>query len=131
MNANTISSLLWVVGAGGLFYWMMRGGGCGGHAHGGTGGHQHDDHRGHGSGNTSNTPTATSPASSHGVAASTVTDPVCRMPVHSVKPELQRSYAGQTFNFCSHDCLRKFDADPAKYATGASSTQNHSHAHAC
>jgi hypothetical protein len=38
MNLDTLTSLLWWVVIGGLFFWMMRRGGCGmmAHGHGGT-----------------------------------------------------------------------------------------------
>ncbi len=106
MTTETLTTLLWVAGGGGLAYLMMsRGGGCGSHAHGSRGGeHEH----GHGG-------AAASPPMSPAQAPSPV-DAVCGMPVANVRPELQRTHMGRTFSFCSEDCLREFDADPARYA---------------
>jgi YHS domain-containing protein len=129
MNANTIINLLWFVVIGGLFYFMMRSGGCG---HGGRGEDHHDRHAGGdahpnevgGSGNGSS-------AVAHEPAGAAPVDPVCGMPVASTSPVLQRSYMDQTFSFCSQDCMRRFDANPSKYARAQGSGKNHRHAHAC
>lgn len=42
METGTLSSLLWFIIIGGLFYFMMRKGGCCGHVH-----SEHDQHKGH------------------------------------------------------------------------------------
>ena len=45
-------------------------------------------------------------------------DPVCGMDVDqggAGAAGLQASYRGRTFSFCSHDCKRKFENDPARY----------------
>lgn len=42
MNTDSLTSLLYFLGFGLFFYWIMRNGGCGMHAHG-----RHADHRGH------------------------------------------------------------------------------------
>lgn len=39
MTSFDWTSLIYLLGIGGLFYWMMKRGGCGMHAH----GHQHHD----------------------------------------------------------------------------------------
>ncbi len=63
MNANTISSLLWFAGTGGLLYLTTRGGGCGGHRHCGAGGHPHADRRGEARPSAGGAETEASPAS--------------------------------------------------------------------
>ena len=131
MTANPLMSLLWFLGIGALFYFMMRAGGCGGghHHHGGGA----DRHR-HGEDGARHTDTGRSD-----VPASVATgersvdrpvDPVCGMPVKSTSPALQRTYAGRTFFFCSEDCLRKFDAAPARWSREASAEHRH-HTHGC
>jgi Cu+-exporting ATPase len=44
-----------------------------------------------------------------------VKDPVCGMEIDSEKAFAKREHMGQTFYFCSQDCVNKFDADPHKY----------------
>lgn len=131
MNANIITNLLWFAGIGGLFYLMMRGGGCGGHRHGGAGGHQHGGRGGHAHpdqfGHSSGAPQARPPEPAQALPV----DPVCGMPVASTSPALERSYMGQTFHFCSQDCLQKFDADPSKYARAPGSAEHPRRAHRC
>lgn len=116
MNANVVTGLSWLVGGAGLLYWMTRNGGCGSHSH-GSGGRSHE----HGGGDAS--------ASAHDVQEHP-TDPVCGMPVANVTPALQRTYMTRTFSFCLEDCLRKFDADPVKYA-GERTSHARRHAHGC
>lgn len=132
MNANTIINLLWFVAIGGLFYLMMRGGGCGGHRHGGRGAHQHGSHEG-GNAHANEAKGSSDAVSSvaHETAGVAPVDPVCGMPVASTSPALQRSYMGRTFHFCSQDCMGKFDADPAKYARAPAAAEHSRHAHAC
>lgn len=130
MSANIITNLLWFAGIGGLFYLMMRGGGCGGHRHGGAGEHEHggregDAHRdelGHSSG---------AHAGPSAPAQAPPVDPVCGMPVARTSTALARSYMGQTFHFCSQDCLQEFDADPPKYARTPGSAEHPRRAHRC
>src|ERR1044072_1305806 len=46
------------------------------------------------------------------------TDPVCGM---SLKPESaagSHEHAGKTYYFCSQSCLKKFQAEPARYLAG-------------
>lgn len=45
-----------------------------------------------------------------------VTDSVCGMTIESDSAAGQSQYGGRTFYFCSAQCKRQFDADPAKYA---------------
>lgn len=91
-----MEGLLWFLIIGGLFYFMMRFG-CGAHGahgHGGHGGHAgHAEHAGHGGGQT---------------------DPVCGMPV-AADQGYGKMYRGTSYQFCSRDCLDKFEADPEKY----------------
>ncbi len=44
-----------------------------------------------------------------------VKDPVCGMMIDPKTAFATREHAGQTFYFCSQDCVDKFDADPHKY----------------
>lgn len=45
-----------------------------------------------------------------------VTDPVCGMQVDPEKAAGKVEYQGQTYYFCSDDCRKAFEAEPAKYA---------------
>lgn len=49
--------------------------------------------------------------------ASDVLDPVCRMAVAPDEAELQTSYQGKAYYFCSPHCLSKFESEPEKYLT--------------
>jgi Cu+-exporting ATPase len=44
-----------------------------------------------------------------------VKDPVCGMMVEQSSAEGTSRYHGQTYYFCSTECLRQFEANPAKY----------------
>lgn len=44
-----------------------------------------------------------------------VKDPVCGMMIDSDKAFATRQHDGQTFYFCSQDCVDKFDATPHRY----------------
>ncbi len=44
-----------------------------------------------------------------------VRDPVCGMMIDPKSAFATRDHAGQTFYFCSQDCVDKFDADPHRY----------------
>lgn len=48
-----------------------------------------------------------------------VKDPVCGMMIEQASAAERSSYKGQTYYFCSTDCLRQFEANPAKYTGGA------------
>lgn len=78
-----------------FFYLMMRFG-CGAHMVHGS--HSHEGHAGEGG------------------SGAPVRDPVCGM---AVAPEqgYSESYDGQSYRFCSRNCLDQFDADPGRYIT--------------
>jgi len=44
-------------------------------------------------------------------------DPICRMTVDEKTARWKSEYKGKTCYFCAPGCKKKFDADPAKYAT--------------
>jgi len=44
-------------------------------------------------------------------------DPICRMTVDEKTARWKSEYRGKTYYFCAPGCKRKFDSDPAKYAT--------------
>jgi YHS domain-containing protein len=96
MENEGLGGLLWFVIWGGLFYFMMRAGGCGGHSHGGHGGHG-----GHSQGG--------------GDSSGKARDPVCGMEGDPVEAAGSREHMGQTFYFCSANCIEKFDKDPPAY----------------
>lgn len=128
MSSNALTSVLWFVGIGAVFYFMTRGGGCGAHRHGGAGRHQHGDDEGRGAHPMESAPTPASPGEAPGASP---VDPVCGMPVTSTSSELQRRYMDRTFFFCSQDCLRKFDADPPSYVRARAGTGSRRRAHGC
>ncbi len=47
-----------------------------------------------------------------------VLDPVCGMSVSKGQSKGTREANGITFGFCADGCLKKYDADPKKYAWG-------------
>jgi RND family efflux transporter MFP subunit len=62
---------------------------------------------------------ASAPATADKSAVSPVTDPVCGMAVDTKKAAaagLRADYKGTTYFFCSEDCKKAFDQEPAKYA---------------
>ena len=89
-----VSTLLWILVIGALFYFMMRKGGCCGRSHSG-----HSQHRGH----------------SHGGSNTGTKDPVCGMEVEVTDAAMSRQHKGQTFYFCSSQCIEKFDKEPMTY----------------
>ena len=94
-----MEGLLWLLGFGLLFYFMMRFG-CGAHmVHGHAG---HGQHGGRHDGGVST-------ESAQGV------DPVCGMAVPAGQG-YSKAYAGREYRFCSRACLDKFEARPAEYA---------------
>lgn len=99
MNGDGLSSVLYFLGFGLLFYWMMKKGGCGMHGHGGHG-HQ-DGHSAH---------------DSSGGGSQRMEDPVCGMQVDPAHAAGTRTIGGTTFYMCSADCLAKFDRDVASLA---------------
>jgi Cu+-exporting ATPase len=44
-------------------------------------------------------------------------DPICGMDVDPATAAGQSEYGGTTYYFCAVGCKRKFDKDPAKYAS--------------
>jgi Cu+-exporting ATPase len=42
-------------------------------------------------------------------------DPVCKMEVSIADAAASHDYHAETLYFCSIDCLRKFESDPAVY----------------
>jgi len=116
MGENGWTGVVYFLGFGLLFYWMMRRGGCGMHAH-GRGGHGgHGANGGHGGhGDPSEHDETYRAARGRGV----VVDPVCGMKIDSDRAAGTRMWAGNTFSFCSADCLARFDAAPERYASNA------------
>jgi P-type Cu+ transporter len=57
------------------------------------------------------------------------TDPVCGMTIDVAGAAGSRQYDGRTYHFCSADCLRKFDAEPAPYAAGAQTAERETKPH--
>ena len=45
-----------------------------------------------------------------------VKDPVCGMEIEPLSAFATRQFRGQTYHFCSQNCVTKFDAAPEKYA---------------
>jgi YHS domain-containing protein len=43
-------------------------------------------------------------------------DPVCGMRVHEDKAAATSQYEGEKYYFCSMNCKKKFEAQPAQYA---------------
>ncbi|HEY8560375.1 MAG TPA: heavy metal translocating P-type ATPase [Pyrinomonadaceae bacterium] len=50
----------------------------------------------------------------------TMTDPVCGMRIDPAAAAGKTDYRGETFRFCSNNCLETFDREPEKYAGAAS-----------
>ena len=48
-----------------------------------------------------------------------VTDPVCGMQVDSDKAAGESRFQDKTYYFCSEECLRDFEANPARYVGAA------------
>jgi len=53
-----------------------------------------------------------------------VKDPVCGMMIDQSSAAATSSYKGQTYYFCSTEDLRQFEANPAKYAGGATAERD-------
>jgi YHS domain-containing protein len=47
-----------------------------------------------------------------------VKDPVCGMMIEQSSAAGTSRYQGETYYFCSTECLREFEASPAKYVGG-------------
>lgn len=115
MNFDTLKSLLWWLVLGGLFFWMMRRGGCGmmmGQGRMQSGSPQEGD--GH------------PPRSASGKPV----DPVCGMEIDPAHAAGTRVASGQTFFFCSPMCLDTFDKNQAAYVHGPRPGSSHRHQHA-
>jgi len=52
--------------------------------------------------------------------ALTASDPICGMSVNIAKAKFKSEFQGNEFYFCCAGCQRKFELDPARYATAAS-----------
>ncbi len=46
------------------------------------------------------------------------TDPVCGITIEASAAAGSVTHQGATYYFCSPTCKERFEADPAKYATG-------------
>ncbi len=57
------------------------------------------------------------------------TDPVCGMAVDEKVAAGTAVYAGATYYFCSENCLRKFEANPAVYVSGSLANPHAGNAH--
>lgn len=97
------SSIVWFLILGALFYFMMRGGGCGMHSHGGHEGHEGHESEGHGGGAGPSAPAS-------------VRDPVCGMEIEGTAAAGTTRHDGRTWYFCSEACQAKFLGDPGLYA---------------
>jgi YHS domain-containing protein len=104
MTSNALTSLLYFLAFGFLFYWMMRKGGCGMHGH---------RHGGHAADHAGDLGPGDQPSRS-------ARDAVCGMDVDPAQAAGTRSVMGRTFYLCSAACLTKFDRDPEGYAQRAS-----------
>ena len=104
------STILWIIIIGGLFYWMMRKGGCG-MGHGGHGGHGR--HGGHGSGGGEGEHSGPGQGSDSG-SFQMVKDPACGMFVNP-QNSINSRHMSETFYFCSSACKEDFDREPVKY----------------
>jgi YHS domain-containing protein len=114
VNLDTLKTVLWWLILGGVFFWMMRRGGCGmmAHDHGGRRGSDAGDDR--------------RLRSESGKPI----DPVCGMEVKPAQAVGTRLVDGHTFFFCSQRCLETFDRNPTAYAHGAHEGTSHRHQHA-
>jgi Cu+-exporting ATPase len=103
-----MSGILWLLIYVGLFYFMMRYGGCcGGHA-------SHGGHTSHGGGRDASSHEGHRPSGGNVISASQ--DPVCGMAV-SADDSYAKVYRGREYRFCSSACLDRFENDPEGYLT--------------
>jgi len=107
MNGDALSSLIYFLAFGGLFYWMMKRGGCGMHGHGGHG--AHGSHRQHGDGGGG--------GHSPNHISAQVLDPVCGMKLDPGGAAATRVIGGRIFYLCSEQCVATFDRDPHRYGS--------------
>lgn len=100
-----MTELLWILFYVGLFYFMFRYGGCGGHA-------SHRRHGGRDIGGDARSHDGHHP--SGGTVFSASIDPVCGMAVS--EGSYSRVYRGREYRFCSKECVDRFDNDADQYA---------------
>ena len=55
--------------------------------------------------------------------ATKVKDPVCGMEINPATAAGKSEYGGETYYFCSPSCKQRFDADPARYASGTANVE--------
>ena len=112
MDAAALTSLVWILVWGGLFFFMMRFG-CGAHIGG------HGSHGGHGE-----------PERPPG--SPETKDPVCGMAVDPQRSAFASVYRGRTYHFCSVSCRDKFEQSPGNYipAPAQPAPQQGGHHHA-
>jgi YHS domain-containing protein len=113
MNVQSLSGLWWLLPAGVGFFWLMRGGGCGG------AGHSHGNH------------SRSDEEHPHDHGFSTQSDPVCGMEIDPQKAAGTRLAGGRKLFFCSSKCLEAFDKDPAVYSPRPDTNDSHQHRHGC
>jgi P-type Cu+ transporter len=53
-----------------------------------------------------------------------VKDPACGMMVEQASAAGSLRYEGQTYYFCSPECLKRFEANPAKYVGRATTRRD-------
>jgi YHS domain-containing protein len=114
VNPDTLKTILWWLVFGGVFFWMMRRGGCGMMAH------DHGQRRAPDEGDDRRL------RSSSGKPV----DPVCGMEVEPARAIDTRLVSGHTFFFCSQKCLETFDRNPSAYTRGPREEGSHGHQHA-
>jgi YHS domain-containing protein len=116
-----MSSLIYFLIWGGLFFLMMRFG-CGAHV------------MGHGHGHADSHPDehdASPHPGSLPAPSDREIDPVCHMNVETAKAK-STVYGGRVYYFCSQDCRAKFETDPPAYARATSNLVHaQEHHHAC
>ena len=101
-----MTGILWLLIYVGLFYFMMRSGGCcGGRA-------SHGGHRSHGGESDASSHEGHRPSGSTVISLSQ--DPVCGMAV-SADDSYSKVYRGREYRFCSSACLDRFENDPEGY----------------
>lgn len=91
MENEGLGGLLWFIIWGGLFYFMMRAGGCGGHGHG---------HGSKGGGR---------------LKPGKTVDPVCGTELDMTDETVIQHHSGQIYYFCSRKCVEKFNKNPGEY----------------
>ena len=106
----TISSILWFLAIGVVFYFVLKNGGCcGGHSDQGHGGHNH------GAGHAGGTGGSHSSDFRGPMELQMTKDPVCGMAVAEGDTSLTSEYMHRTFHFCSERCRKLFDLHPNNY----------------